>query len=210
MNANIDKNFSLLETLRWHPADGYFLLPRHLARMRRAAAHFGFPYRESALLTTLSNAVRELPPRPHRVRLLLDAEGNCQCQSFSLELGKKTLRVCLAPWPVDPHDPFLHHKTTRRDLYQQALAACPGYDEVILWNLHGEVTEACTANLAVYFEQHWLTPPVECGLLDGTLRAELAARGLLREARTTPDMLRRNGVVYLINSVRLWRRAELD
>jgi para-aminobenzoate synthetase/4-amino-4-deoxychorismate lyase len=36
--------FDLLESLLWTPADGYWLLDRHLDRMADAADYFGFPW----------------------------------------------------------------------------------------------------------------------------------------------------------------------
>jgi para-aminobenzoate synthetase/4-amino-4-deoxychorismate lyase len=49
-----------------------------------------------------------------------------------------------------------------------------------------------------------VTPPVECGLLAGTLRAELLATGAIRERRVRIDDLPHATAVWLINSVREW------
>ena len=58
----------------------------------------------------------------------------------------------------------------------------PGVDDVVLWNDGGEVTETTTANIVADFGEGKVTPPVSCGLLAGTFRAELLARGEVREA----------------------------
>ena len=90
----------------------------------------------------------------------------------------------LAAHPVDPSDEFLYHKTTNRAVYERARR--PDCDDVILWNPAGEVTETTIANLVVeggMTEQgRRVTPPVACGLLPGTLRAELLATGEVSEA----------------------------
>ena len=49
-----------------------------------------------------------------------------------------------------------------------------------------------------------LTPPVRSGLLPGTFRAELLARGRVKEAILAPEDLSRAERVYLVNSVRGW------
>ena len=55
-----------------------------------------------------------------------------------------------------------------------------------------------------------LTPPVACGLLPGTLRQDLLARGILREAVIRREELLSARRLWLINSVRGWRRVLLQ
>ena len=55
----------------------------------------------------------------------------------------------LAGQPVDPTSVWLHHKTTRREAYDAALASRPDCDDVVLWNTRGEVTESSIANVVV-------------------------------------------------------------
>ena len=49
-----------------------------------------------------------------------------------------------------------------------------------------------------------VTPPVACGLLPGTLRAELLATGQIGEARVTVEELKAAAHFWLVNSVRGW------
>ena len=46
-------------------------------------------------------------------------------------------------------DPLAAHKTTHRAVYDRALQECPGFDDVLLRNERGEVTESAVANLVV-------------------------------------------------------------
>ena len=80
----------------------------------------------------------------------------------------------------------------------------------MLWNPSREVTEAITANIVVELDGRRVTPPLGCGLLPGTMRAELLARGELIEARVTVDELVGAPRFWLINSVRGWLEAVLD
>ena len=69
---------------------------------------------------------------------------------------------------------------TNRNVYDRARSA--GHDETALWNTHGEIAEAATANTSVERDGGTkVTPHVACGLLAGTFRAELLARGAIRE-----------------------------
>ncbi len=79
-----------------------------------------------------------------------------------------------------------------------------------MWNPSHEVTEAITVNVVVEIDGRRVTPPVGCGLLPGTLRAELLARGEIAEARVTVDELIGGPRFWLINSVRGWCEAVID
>jgi para-aminobenzoate synthetase/4-amino-4-deoxychorismate lyase len=212
--------FRLIETLAWAPGQGLLLLERHLERLAASAAYFGFACDPAAVSARLAAATGGLGG-PHRVRLLLDEGGGVEIAVAPLgqravALGerpparaRRTLGVALAPEPVRRGDPFVHHKTTRRAVYERALAGRPGCEEVILWNEEGEVTEAATANVVIRDATGFWTPPLECGLLGGTFRAELLERGAIRERCIGVDELRHARRIWLINSVRGWRRCRL-
>jgi para-aminobenzoate synthetase/4-amino-4-deoxychorismate lyase len=115
----------------------------------------------------------------------------------------------VAKTPVDEQSPWLFHKTTRRDLYDRALAEWPGVNDVILWNSQGEVTEGCRSNVVLDFGDGLVTPPIGCGLLAGTFRAQLLTRGQVREQVVQVADLTAARRVFLVNSVRGSQRAQL-
>jgi para-aminobenzoate synthetase/4-amino-4-deoxychorismate lyase len=121
----------------------------------------------------------------------------------------RPLRVRLAKEAISSRDPFLFHKTTRRELYEKARASCPDADDVLLYNEAGEVTESCIANLVILRNGRLVTPPVRCGLLNGIYRAELLERGEISEETVSLSELKKAEKIYLINSVRKWREASL-
>jgi para-aminobenzoate synthetase/4-amino-4-deoxychorismate lyase len=142
--------------------------------------------------------------------VLLSRDGAIVCEGA--DLGAPSgglLRVALAADPVDPASVFLYHKTTVRDVYERARASRPDAEAVLLWNPSGEVTEATEANVVVEIDGEKVTPPIECGLLGGTLRAELLDTGAIREGRVRVDDLARATRLWLINSVRGWIPATL-
>lgn len=202
--------FALLESLRWEPATSYFLLDRHLRRLRDSAVYFGFALDEAAICARLEALARTLPPVPHKVRLLVEREGGLHVEAAPLpEAEVQPVRLALAPAPVASSDAFLFHKTTHRRVYDESRAARPEADDVVLWNERSEITETCLANLAVKLEGKWWTPPVEAGLLPGVYRAELLATGRLRERVLRTGDLQRAEALAVLNSVRLWRPAVL-
>ena len=88
-------------------------------------------------------------------------------------------------------------------------APAEAVDEVLLWNAHGEMTEATTANLVAEIDGARLTPPVGCGLLAGTCRAAMLESGEIQEGIVTRDDLQRAARLWLINSVQGVREAVL-
>lgn len=205
-------DFSLLETIAWTPEEGYTLLDRHLERLKNSAAHFGFPVDLARVRRRLLRQARRLPARPHprKVRLLLGPDGALSCRAAPFRPEPEPLRIAFARSPVARRDPFLRHKTTRREVYERARAGREGFDEVILWNRAGEVTEATASNIVIGKEGELVTPPLSAGLLPGTFRAQLLEEGKIREDRITRKELEGTNQIYLINSVRGWRRAVLE
>lgn len=201
--------FELLETLLWRPRRGYFLLEQHLARLQRSAAYFDFRLDIEAVRACLLQTASQFGNQRYRVRLLVNREGETRVEYAPLHKGRRLWRVALAREPVDPQNRFLYHKTTYRQVYEQARAAYPDYDEVILWNPRGEITEATRANVVVRWQGRLYTPPVCCGLLAGVYREHLLSRGWIQERVISVDELRRAEGIYLINSVRGWTKAEL-
>lgn len=194
--------FELLETLLWTPTCGYRLLTRHLDRLDASARHFGFPAPRRAALAALRNCAATASGAPRRVRLLVARTGAVRIECAPLTDLPTPYRVALDDRPVAPDDPFLRHKTTWRSVYDAARARHPEADDVILVNAQGAITESTLANVIVAMGGRLYTPPVGCGLLPGTARAEWLARGRGRERVITAAELRAAERVWLINSVR--------
>lgn len=207
---------ALVETMRW-AAGEVALLDRHLARMARSAAYFGYPFDEGALRRRLHAEAEALDPAClYKMRVTLDAEGRFAAETSPLPPeGASTapLRVCFATRRAEAEDPLFFHKTTARAVYEKAFqeAQAAGYDEAILLNTQGEVTEGTRTNVFVKKAGVWRTPPVESGLLEGVYRAHLldtlpaAAECVLR-----PSDLLEADALYLCNAVWGARAAVLE
>jgi len=208
-----DRDFRLIETLRWSAGDGYYLLERHLARLGASARHFGMTCDIEAVRAALDRAAATLDGT-QRVRLLLDRDGAVSVSATAIPAHDPgaVLRYALSDRPVDSGDPHRRHKTTRRaalDDERERLAAETGCDEALFVNERGELTEGSYTSLFVERGGRLLTPPLSCGLLDGTLRRELLERpdGRVSERILYPRDLAESDAVFLGNSVRGLLRA---
>jgi len=188
----------------------YTLLDRHLSRARNSALYLGFHWIESQVSGALDEAARSHPLGRSRVRLIVDRTGKATVEVHPLERNQeRPLAVRFATRPIDERDPLLFHKTTARSRYDAELERCRPCDDVIFWNSRGEVTESTIANVVIFTEGKYWTPPREAGLLAGTLREELISKGELFERTITKRELVDLGSFALINSVRGWMQAEL-
>jgi para-aminobenzoate synthetase / 4-amino-4-deoxychorismate lyase len=203
--------FSLLETMLWSPEDGYFLLDRHLNRLRDSGAYFDFPIEINRIREILRSQADNRPLIRHRIRLLVSADGKVSLEETPYpELpGLPPVRIKLADSAIDSSDPFLRHKTTYREIYERARARCSDCEDVLLWNERKEITETSIANFILERDGELITPPVDSGLLPGTMRASLIEDGKIREEVIPVEDIRKNDKIYLINSVQGKREAVL-
>ncbi|MBO1347946.1 MAG: aminodeoxychorismate synthase component I [Hormoscilla sp. GUM202] len=202
--------FSLLETLLWTPDTGYFLLSYHLQRLQDSAIYFSISLDIEKVQYRLDQLATSLPHKPHKVRLLVAQDSEITCKATTLNATNKPVRLSLAAGPVDATNPFLYHKTTNRQLYEQFRSAGIDSDDVLLYNEQGEITETCIGNIIVQMQGELLTPPVKCGLLPGTFRAHLLARGKVTEQTIALEDLPRCDRIHVVNSVRKWCSAILN
>lgn len=198
-------DFALLETILWTPANGYFLLDRHLARLADSAVYFSRSVDLAPIRSELNGLARDLPSRPFRIRVLLSKDRKPLFEACPVEPLPDPYRLRLAQGPINSRDPFLCNKTTNRTVYEQAMAASHDNDDVLLWNEREEVTESCVANVVVEMDSKLLTPPVQSGLLAGTYRAYLLDQHRIVEEIIKVQDLGRCSRIFLINSVRgMW------
>ncbi|MDI7860525.1 aminotransferase class IV family protein [Rhizobiaceae bacterium n13] len=204
-------DFSLIETLRWEPDNGFLRLERHLARLTNSASTLGFPNPDGARAAL--EAHMKGATAPLRMRLEFFASGRIEAISapFVPLPANSIWRLGIAGTRLSSSDPLLRHKTSRREIYYAARAEFPvdQTDEVILLNERDEVCEGTITSLFVDDgEGCLLTPPLACGLLAGVLRADLLDRKRATEARLTlADLAGRT--LYVGNSLRGLVRAEM-
>jgi para-aminobenzoate synthetase/4-amino-4-deoxychorismate lyase len=202
------KEFQLLESLLLAGGE-YFLLSRHVERLRLSAEYFGFQLIAEEVARELECVRSSNLLGDFKVRLLLNRDGQIESEVLKLEPRTLPLRVALAQKPVNSADAFLFHKTTNREIYDGELRARSDCADIIFWNENGEVTESTIANIVVSMDRSLVTPPEACGLLSGTFRNELLERGEINARVISLSDLRAAKEFYLINSVSRWMPAVL-
>ena len=187
----------LIETLGW---DGRALvrLPLHLARLAASAARLGWPCDTAAAVMALHSATTATPAR---LRLTLDATGQCAATAAAMPAPLTQWRLGRAATRLTAADPWLTVKSTHRPAYDAARAALPAkLDEVILVNDRDEVCDGTITTLFFDTGTGLCTPPLSCGLLPGVLRADLIAQGCRERILPAADLPQAK--LFLGNSLR--------
>jgi para-aminobenzoate synthetase/4-amino-4-deoxychorismate lyase len=202
--------FELFETLRHEPGTGFRHLERHLARLRASAAYFGFAFDETVVATALEREAARFPDRRARIRVVVDRRGGVATGGVVAPRSPDVVRVAVdLEHPVDPTDPMLFHKTTRRRVYDDAKARHREADDVLLTNGRGELTESTIANVAVRLNGAWYTPPMNAGLLAGIGRQVALEDGWLTERAILTQDLAGAEAIELVSDNRGRRPVEL-
>lgn len=163
-----------------------WLWPLHLERLRQTAGQVGIEIAPDRLpdADRVSEYVRGLTSQDVVVRLNVTAgrplhPGMVWMNAAPLPVSPPPLRLRTCRNPVEKGNPYLTLKTfeyaTRLRLGQQAAEA--GFDTALLLDADDNVLEAAHANIFVRLLDGWATPPVDGGLMPGTVR-----RHLLEEA----------------------------
>lgn len=202
--------FELFETLRHEPGSGFRHLERHLDRMQGSAAYFGFAFDRGAAVEALAAEAARFPRRAARIRIVVDRRGRVQTGGVIAPRNPAIVRLAVdTSAPVDPTDPMLFHKTTRRGVYEEARARHPHAEDVLLTNARDQITESTIANIAVKLRGRWWTPTLESGLLPGVGRAVALEAGWLSERDIAIDELAAAEAIDLVSDNRGRRRVEL-
>ncbi|MDD2879070.1 MAG: aminodeoxychorismate synthase component I [Rhodoferax sp.] len=204
--------FELLETLRLENGV-YINLIVHLARLSRAARHFGYVFDEVCVrkpLDALTAEALAAPTTAWRVRLLLNANGEPHVEKFILNQPIAPVNIALAATHFEEaHSEFTRFKTTRRAHYEAFAPTDPSVFDTLLYNAAGELTECTRGNIALLLDGRWVTPPLHCGLLDGVGREMCLKEGRLVEAVVRVADLPRVQALAFVNSLRGWLDARL-
>jgi len=195
---------ALIETLRHVPGEGFVRAERHLARMAASASALGISFDAEQARAAMRESVRGRDG-PSRVRLVLHEDGMPGAEATPFAASAAPWRFAVSLRRVRAGDPLLRHKTTRREMFEEArarLAATHGCDEILFLNERGELTEGSRTNIFLEIEGRLLTPALASGLLDGCLRRELMEEGRCAEAVLSRADLDRAERIFLGNSLR--------
>lgn len=203
--TGLANDFDLFETML-ADAHGVRHLDRHLARLGRSAAYFGYPFDARLLRQAVEQACSALPATPHRLRLALNQQGAHAITHAPLMPIAGPVTLLLATDVMRSDDLFLRHKSTQRARYDAGWrhAESRGAFDTLFFNERGELTEGGRSNVFVKLDGQWCTPPLWSGLLPGVMRAVLLEDPAWSASERTlyRDDLRRAEAIVVCNALR--------
>jgi para-aminobenzoate synthetase/4-amino-4-deoxychorismate lyase len=194
----------LFETILLEAGGRYRYLDEHLDRMAASAEALGFRFDTEATRAALASLV-ESAPGPFVVRVDLDRAGTMALYPRQAPAAAAApVSLLVSPFRVDPDDPLLTHKTSRRGFYdrEHKRAVAEGCCDALFVNRLDRVTEGGITNIFARFGDIWVTPPLTDGLLPGIWRAAFAAEKSAVERSLTLDELLQADEIVAGNSVR--------
>jgi len=208
------EDFALLESIKFH--GHYCLLEKHLARLKQSASYFDFRFDEAAIRLALNEYAQHLAQQQtYKVRLLLSRTGEIKLShqplertAWSGEIGN----IAIADERTNSADKFFYHKTTHRQLYDEAShrARQLGLADFIFLNERGEVSEGAISNVFIEKKGVLYTPPISAGILAGVYREHiLETTPNARERVLKLEDLKNAERIWICNAVRGMREVKL-
>ncbi|MGQ9805469.1 MAG: aminodeoxychorismate synthase component I [Chlorobiales bacterium] len=205
------EEFALIESIKLY--GHYCFLEKHLARLKDSATYFGFKFDEDALRTALAQYAKRLDEKtPYKVRLVLAKSGQVKLSHEQIEPTRGIGKVAIAGARTNSADKFFYHKTTKRQIYDEAskLAHQLGLADFIFLNERGEVAEGAISNVFIEKAGRLYTPPIASGILAGVYRAYVLETHRYASERVVQfDELREAERIWICNAVRGMREVKL-
>jgi branched-chain amino acid aminotransferase len=192
--------FETIKTVNGQP----WALSRHMRRALNAARRSDQPFpNEELIRSAVAETILANPFLIGRLRLLFDADGSFRVthQEY-LELeGAANLGVCQlieeVSSPVEKRYPY------RKSLEMLADAKRAGFDDYILVNREGFLTETAIANLIFQIDGQWMTPPLSDGVLPGVMRALLVEKNGVIVRRIRAKQLDEIESGFIVSSLKI-------
>ena len=211
--------FELIECFLYHSSHGYRWLEDHLTRLANAGQVLGFVIDKKKIRSVLEDLPRQLEKTLYyKIRLVVNQSGDLNLQIMPIDCDQfdKTFSVALCEHVFsDSRNILFQYKTTAksvRDFYDKIASEYrnQGYDEVILMNELGQITEGTRSNIFIVKDQYWFTPPLSCGVLPGVARKHIMQEKKVVERVLIKSDLLGADEVWIGNSVMGLKKVEVD
>jgi branched-chain amino acid aminotransferase len=179
-------------------------LSRHMRRALNSARRNDQPFpNEEMIRAAVAETITANPYSIGRLRLLFGVDGSfCATHQEYLEiertamLGIRRLDEAVSV-PVEKRYPYT------QNLQIVAEAKSAGFDDYILINPDGFITETAIANLVFQLDGEWITPPLSDGVLPGVMRALLVEKNGVIVRQITANQLHEINSGFVVSSLKI-------
>jgi branched-chain amino acid aminotransferase len=178
-------------------------LGRHMRRAASSARALGIAMpNEEELRTDLSKVISQADIDLGRLRICIGGHGvvidYASYEDF-VEPANLTFHSTSAISTNSAHKCYPY--TQRFEILDTAIEY--GFDDAIVFNNENHVTETAIANIAVYLDGQWVTPPITAGVLPGVMRAIAVERAGVKVANVHISEVPKIEAAALLNSLKI-------
>lgn len=202
------RKVNLIETMRIQ--DGRVQRRReHTERISKSAEALQIPIELEKWDNILDETEKSHIDRPYKLRIELTHEGEFNVDTTALVDSIKPLTAKLKQaQPVSSI--YIKNKTTERHHFKHEHET----DVVLYYNDKNEITEFDIGNVVIKDGESFITPPYNEQILNGCMRQQLLASGVIKEQAIDKETLLNNiknhkYEVFMINSLREWTKIDL-
>lgn len=206
-----DGVFDTLVVRHRHPV----FIDRHLRRLRRGIERLQIkvPLTDLDYVDAISRLIDANDLTDARIRITVTPGAGSSARdrgptplvvitTAPLQLSPKSVSVCTVTWTRNEQSPLAGMKSTSWGDNAVILrhAHGRGFDNAILCDTNGRLSECTTSNLFVVIDDQLLTPSLESGCLPGIIREVLVEANVVAESDLTPADLERATEVFVTSS----------
>ena len=197
--------FETIKTVGGQP----WALSRHMRRALNSARRNDQPFpNEDLIRSAVAETIAANPFSIGRLRLLFGIDGSLRAThqvyleiETSANLGVRQLTEEVSG-PVEKRYPYT------KNLKIVAEAKSAGFDDYLLVNSDGFITETAIANLVFQLDGEWITPPLSDGVLPGVMRALLVEKNDVTVRRIRATQLDQIESGFVVSSLKIAQPIE--
>jgi len=192
--------FETIKTVEGQP----WALSRHMRRALNTARRNDQPFpNEELIRRAVAETIAANPFLIGRLRLLFGVDGTlCVTHQEYLEFETNANLGILyldseVPTPVEKRYPYT------QNLQMLEAAKSAGFDDYVLVNRDGFITETAIANLIFEIDGAWITTPLSDGVLPGVMRALLIEKNGVVVRKIQVSELNEIGSGFVVSSLKI-------
>jgi branched-chain amino acid aminotransferase len=190
----------IFESLRTY-SNRPFALDLHLERLAAGLVEIYAPQPDlDSIRSSIAELLLNLPQRSGRLRIIYGADGNWLLTHDAYEPEGRPARCTVVE--TTSRSPIAKRTSYGDRFALRRLAQEKGFDDAILSDLSGTISESSTSNLIAQIDGKWQTPDLNSGCLAGVTRRILIENFDVTENQIKVSDLARARSVALISSLR--------
>ncbi len=181
------------------------LLDKHIERLEKTADFFLFNFDKEKIMRYIRRNIKLNKLSVYKLKLTLNKNGDIKIDTSPVIDYKNSIKAIISEKTISSKNKFQYFKTTKRELYnnQIKIYSQQGFFDVLFMNENSFITEGAITNIFIKKDDIIITPPLQCGALNGIFRKNLISLNpqIVEKHITLKDIMN-SDEVFLTNAVR--------